>query len=121
LICSNRFNIDYIPNGDNAANLAEAQCFFSNLVTAELRLHRLPLFGGVEERHIRLKRLLIVEQKIDMISQAILRGEEGKEKTMMLISQAIPCIMHRENRVGEKLVTVLLAMAAIKYQQRSDT
>jgi hypothetical protein len=29
--------------------------------------------------------------------------------------------MHLENRVGEKLVTVLLAMAANKYQERTNT
>jgi hypothetical protein len=62
-----------------------------------------------------------VEQKIDLISQAISRGEEGKEAAMMLISQAIPCIMHLENRVGEKLVTVLLAIAANKYQRHTNT
>jgi hypothetical protein len=87
----------------------------------ELHLHCLPLYGRVEEQQARLRILLIVEQKIDLISQAISRGEEGKEAAMMLISQAIPCIMHLENRVGEKLVTVLLAMAANKYQQCTNT
>jgi hypothetical protein len=121
LRCNNRYSIDYIPNGDDAANLAEAQRFFSNLLTAELRLRHLPLYGSVEERRGRLRNLLVVEQKIEMISQAISRGEEGKEAAMILISQAIPCIMHLENRVGEKLVTVLLAMAANKYQERTNT
>jgi hypothetical protein len=115
LRCNNRYNIDFIPNGNDAGNLTEAQRFFSNLLITELRFHRLPLYGNVEERQARLRILLIVEQKIDLISQAISRGEEGKEAAMMLISQAIPCIMHLENRVGEKLVTVLLAMAANKY------
>lgn len=36
----------------------------------------------------------------------------------MLIEQAIPCVMHLENRVGEKLITVLLAMAAEKFQRQ---
>lgn len=40
---------------------------------------------------------------------------------LMLISQAIPCIMHLENRVGEKLITVLIARAAEKFQQRGNT
>jgi hypothetical protein len=40
---------------------------------------------------------------------------------MILIIQAIPCIMHLENRVGEKLITVLLAMAAERFhQERGD-
>jgi hypothetical protein len=62
-----------------------------------------------------------VEQKLDIISQAISRGDEGREAALMLIAQAIPCIMHLENRVGEKLNTVLLAMAADKYRQRTNT
>jgi len=49
--------------------------------------------------------------------QAISRGKEGKEAALMLISQAIPCIMHLENRVGEKIITVLLARAAEKFQR----
>jgi hypothetical protein len=43
-----------------------------------------------------------VEQQLDIIMQAISRGDEGKEAALMLISQAIPCIMHLENRVGER-------------------
>jgi hypothetical protein len=86
----------------------------------EFYLGHLPLYGGVDEWRARLRNLLVVEQKIDMISQATSRGEEGKETAMILISQAIPCIMHFENRVGEKIVTVLLAMAANKYQERSN-
>jgi len=96
---SNPYNIEYRPQGDTAATLAEAQRFFSNLVTTELRLRRLHLYGNMEERRIRLEKLLIVEQKIDLISQAVLRGDEGKEAAMLLISQAIPCILHLENRV----------------------
>ncbi len=61
-----------------------------------------------------------VEQQLDIITQAISRGQEGKEAALMLISQAIPCIMHLENRVGEKLITVLLAMAADKHQQQNN-
>jgi hypothetical protein len=38
--------------------------------------------------------------------------KKEKETAMILILQAIPCIMHLENRVGEKLITVLLAMGA---------
>jgi len=67
-----------------------------------------------------LKRLLNVEQQLDIIMQAISRGDEGKEAALMLISQAIPCIMHLENSVGEKIITVLLARAAEKYQSRSN-
>jgi hypothetical protein len=73
------------------------------------------VFGSIEERRARLKVLLKAEQRLHLISQAISRGEEGKEAALMLISQAIPCIMHLENRVVEKVITVLLAIAADNF------
>jgi hypothetical protein len=117
---NNKYNIDFIVNGVDDADRMEALRFFSNLLTMELRLRKLPLYGNLEERRERLRIILKVEQKLDIITQAISRGEEGREAALMLISQAIPCIMHMENRVGEKLITVLLAMAADKYRQRTN-
>jgi hypothetical protein len=55
------------------------------------------------------------------MKEAIMRTEEGKEAALMLIKQAIPCIMHFENRGGEKIGTVLLSIGANKYQQNSRT
>jgi len=49
--------------------------------------------------------------------QSIARGEERKNAAQILISQVIPCIMHLENRVGEKLITVLLSIGAELYQK----
>jgi hypothetical protein len=63
----------------------------------------------------------MVEQKLDLIMQAISRGVEGKDAILILIAQAIPCIMHRENQVGEKIIMVLLGMASNKYQQQQNT
>ena len=37
----------------------------------------------------------------------------------MLIKQAIPCIMHMENRIGEKIITMLLAIGAKRFQRGS--
>ena len=49
------------------------------------------------------------------------QGEEGKAAALILISQVIPCIMHLENRVGEKLITVLLSLEAQLYQKRNTS
>jgi phage tail tape-measure protein len=54
----------------------------------------------------------MVEQQLKLLSKAVARGVIGREAALMLIEQAIPCVMHLENRVGEKLITVLLAMGA---------
>jgi len=78
------------------------------------------VFGGIEDRRNRSKTLLKVEQRLEIIIQAINRSGEGKEAALILIAQAIPCIMHLENRVGEKLMKVLLAMAAKIYRKKKQ-
>jgi hypothetical protein len=113
---TNVYNIDYIPSGATLDEERANRSFFSNLLVSELQLRKLPLFGGLEDRRERLKALLKVEQQLDIIMQAISRGKEGEEAALMLISQAIPCIMHLENRVGEKIITVLLVRATEKCQ-----
>jgi hypothetical protein len=91
---NNQYNIDFSPEDDMVGDVVSAKIFFSNLVTKELQLQKLTLNGTFEERRICLKKILEVEQKLDLINQAITRGQEGKEAALMLISQAIPCIMH---------------------------
>jgi hypothetical protein len=56
-----------------------------------------------------------------LITQAIAHGQEGKDEALMLICQAIPCIIHLENQVGKKLIMVLLARAAENFQNRGTT
>jgi hypothetical protein len=107
---SNIYNIDYIPRQETDEEELSSRSFFSNLLSSELNLRKLQHHVTLEERRQRLMEILHVETKILIISQAICRGEEGKEAALMLIMQAIPCIMHFENCVGEKLITILLAM-----------
>jgi hypothetical protein len=108
----------YYPTGNNSQESASAAMHFSNLVMAELRLRKLSIHGNLEDRRQRLKLFLVVEVQIERILQSISRGDEGKEAALVLISQTIPCIMHLENRAGEKLITVLLALGADLYQKR---
>jgi hypothetical protein len=115
---TNKFNIDYIPNGETEEERVASFRAFSDLVTKELRLHKLSLLGNLEDRRGRLRAFLRVEIQIERIRQAIARGQEGKESALILFMQAIPCIMHLEIRVGEKLITVLLALGAELFQRR---
>jgi len=118
---TNKDNIDFIPTGSTDEQLVQANMYFSQLLNAELRLRGLSLSGTREDRRNRLKARLKVEQQLSIISQAVERGVIGKEAALMLIEQAIPCIMHLENRVGEKLITVLLAMGAERFQRQRGT
>jgi hypothetical protein len=99
---NNRYNIDYVISGSMDAETQDAISFFSSLLISKLRLRGLPVIVSIDERWARLKELHRVEQQLDIISKAISRGEEGKEAALMLLSQAIPCIMHLENRAAEK-------------------
>jgi hypothetical protein len=68
---SNQYNINYIPNGGSDDERIEGASFFSNLLTSELQLWKLPLYGSLEERRIRLKQHLMVEQQLHIILQAV--------------------------------------------------
>jgi hypothetical protein len=81
----------------------------SNLVTSELRLRKLSIHGYLEDQQTRLRDALKVELQKELVTQAISRGEEGKDAALLLISQAVPCAMHLENRAGEKIITVLFS------------
>ena len=63
----------------------------------------------------------MMEQRLSIIKEAISRSREGKEAALILIKQAIPCIMHLENRGGEKIITIGLSIGANKYQRENRT
>ena len=44
------------------------------------------------------------EQQLSLIKESIPHTSEGKDAGLIFIKQAIPCMMHKENRVGEKLI-----------------
>ena len=113
---SNIYNVEYVPTGETDEEKLSSLSFFSNLIASELQLRKLQHHGTLDERRERLRKFLQVEEKLLLIAQAIARGQEGKEAALMLIIQAIPCIMHLENRVGEKLITVLLVMGAENFR-----
>jgi hypothetical protein len=46
---SNLYNIDLIPHGPTEVERFQSQSFFSNLLTMELRMRKLPTYGTLEE------------------------------------------------------------------------
>ncbi len=116
---SNPLNIDYVPTGNSPQETRLLQQNFSNLLSKELALRGVSRQGSLEDRRQRLQEYLIVEMDMDCVMQSISRGEEGKAAALILITQVIPCCMHLENRVGEKLITVLLSLGAQLYQKRN--
>lgn len=116
----NKYNIDFSTTDENNDDLDII--FFNSLVTEELSLRRLSILGNLTERRNRLLPYLMMEQKLAGIQEAISRTNEGKEAALILIKQAIPCIMHKENRGGEKIITVVIHLGAAKFlKERSIT
>ncbi len=66
----------------------------------------MPVTGSLAEHRERLKKQLIAEEKLLLIKRAIDCSELGKTAALMLIKQAIICILHLENPVGENNVAV---------------
>ncbi len=93
--------------------------FFNSLLNEELLLQNLPTYGSLTERRNRLLPYVKTEHRLSRIQDAILRTAEGKEAALMLIKQAIPCIMHMKNRIGGKIITMLLAIGAKRFQPGS--
>jgi hypothetical protein len=113
----NKYNIDFDYTSEENEELDII--FFNTVLNKELRLRQLPYSGNVEERRTRLKQRLVMEQKLSLIKEAICRTREGKEASLILIKQAIPCIMNCENRGGEKIITMLLSSGANKFQREN--
>jgi len=105
----NKCNIDFCTVDDNVDDIIF-------VVNEELSLYNLSIHGYLNDRRSRLLPFLLWEQRLMHIQKAIVRSQEGKAMELILIKQAAPCIMHMGNRFGEKQITVLISIAAAKYQ-----
>jgi len=112
-------NIEFVISTEDDTDADMEQLFyFNSLLNEELQLRSMDLDGTLGDRRERLKNQLMQEERIMLMQKAIERSAQGREAALMLIHQAIPCIMHLENRSGEKILTMLLSIGADLYQRR---
>jgi hypothetical protein len=78
-------------------------------ITKELQLRNLPLDGALDDRRDRLLNCLYMEEKYVLIQTVLSRNEESAAAMKHLVEDAIPCGLHMENRVGEKLFQMILS------------
>jgi hypothetical protein len=109
----NKYNIDFNPTADSNEELDIL--LLNTLLNKELCLHGLPLSGNMMEWQAVLRKHVMIEARLDKIKEAIQCTQEGKEAALILIKQTVPCIMHTENRVGEKVITVVFVIGATKF------
>ena len=69
----------------------------------------------LEERRARLIEEVCIKEDVDRIRQALLRKEKVADIALILVEQAMPCLLHCENRVNEKIFHVLLQHGMLRY------
>jgi hypothetical protein len=80
---------------------------YSNFITDELILNELETEGDLVMRKEGLVSVLQVERQYRNLEQKIRHGTP-KKNILVLMMQAIPCILHYAKRVNLKLLSVLL-------------
>jgi hypothetical protein len=82
---------------------------FSSLLTSELSKRNLSTRGNLGIRRERLRDSLISEWKYRELKKGLDRGEVLQNSACAyLVIDAVPCILHMENRIGLKFLTLLL-------------
>jgi hypothetical protein len=80
---------------------------FNMLITNELDLRKLLLVGSLSERKRRLKEAVRNERKLEILIKDLAHSQ-NQENALFLLLQCIPCILHLENHIGLKMLTMLL-------------
>jgi hypothetical protein len=92
---------------------------YSRYLTLDLILRDLDTNGSLEERRERLKECLVLEYSYTSLQSAINHGDKGTENALFVLINAVPCILHMENRVGLKVLTRLLMNGLDNAKQRT--
>jgi hypothetical protein len=95
-------NIDFVPQSDS-----QKREHYLNYLKPDLSLLGLSLMGSHTERGNRLRKALeLLTRKVEIETTMRVTGEDAG--ALLLLRQAIPCILHCENRCGEKFLKMFL-------------
>jgi hypothetical protein len=98
---ANPTSIHYRPGSD------DNKLKYGELVTRELIIRDMSPLGTLTVKINALRKALCTEAKIRLLVTKLKHGTPA-EGAMFLLIQAIPCILHMENRIGIKILTMLL-------------
>jgi hypothetical protein len=98
---SDKNSVDYRP-----MNVDDSEEFLEFLST-ELELRHLDITGTLQEMRHRLKLASLHELRVHTLLAEV-NHSEGVRAALVLVMQAVPCILHCENRVSIKILTMLL-------------
>jgi hypothetical protein len=95
-------NIDFVPQSDS-----QKKEQYLNYLKPDLSLLGLSLMGTHVERRNRLRTALeLMTVKVEIETTMRVTGDDAG--ALLLLRQAIPCILHCENRCGEKFLKMFL-------------
>ena len=99
-------HISYVIPQDDEEKLREYTQFISN----ECRLRSIPMNGRLEDLRSALRECVQLENAVRALEKVKQWYASGRETVPLVevIELLIPCIIHCENRVGEKIITILL-------------
>ncbi len=112
-------HIDYII----PVNDVQKQRLYSQFIARECILRGIPLDGELEDWRSALQACVDNEKAIAILKKVREWKEEGVDNAALveLIELLIPCILHLENRIGEKMITIILRKALINFDGRKET
>jgi hypothetical protein len=94
-------NINYIPE-----NSSERRLFSEEFLNHDLGLLQLSRLGGIEDRRARVLAILRTYNEAAACAATVAAG--NYTSALISIRQGIPCILHLENRCGEKFLKMVL-------------
>jgi hypothetical protein len=110
-------HIDYIiPDNDN-----QAANEYISFIVRECRIRgiRINFDDNVDEWRDKLRQSLAMESKIALLMKIKQSKEEGIKRAPLVefVELLIPCILHLENRVGEKIITMILRIYGVDQKR----
>jgi hypothetical protein len=88
---------------------------FMEFLSSELEVRHLDITGTLEQMRQRLKCALFHELRMQALLHEV-QHSEGVGLALYLVMQAVPCILHCENRVSIKILTMLLIEGSSNVQ-----
>ncbi|KAL7580072.1 hypothetical protein ACA910_005057 [Epithemia clementina (nom. ined.)] len=117
---NNPFSIHFVLSDRTQQVLSE----YSSKITHDLEIRGMDSSSGnLEERQKRLQTRLIKEWTYIRLKPDVELNREHAAKALFLIMKTVPCILHTENRMGIKILTMLLIeglLNALKEATRGE-
>jgi len=109
-------HIDYVIPENDPSRRRE----YSQFIAKECLLRKIPINGGtVDDWRDSLRHCVLLERRIEFLVTVRQWYDEGVDKVPLIafIELLIPCILHLKNRVGEKIINMIIRFGFQKRQQ----